>query len=119
MKAAFFTEKNRPLVIKNADKFKPVKDQVLIRLKNAALNHRDLWACLEQTPPPQGIILGSDGCGIVEEAGDEAGQHLVGEEVIINPSLNWGNNPLFQGDSFKILGLPDNGTFSEYIVIPH
>ncbi len=36
---------------------------------------------------------------------------------IINPSLSWGNNPVVQGDSFKILGYPDPGTFSDYIVI--
>jgi NADPH:quinone reductase-like Zn-dependent oxidoreductase len=42
---------------------------------------------------------------------------LIGMEVIINPSLEWGNNPIVQGNSFKILGFPDNGTFSDYVVI--
>src|SRR6185436_1495826 len=41
----------------------------------------------------------------------------VGMEVVMNPSLEWGNNPIVQGDSFKILGYPDNGTFSDYMVI--
>jgi NADPH:quinone reductase-like Zn-dependent oxidoreductase len=36
---------------------------------------------------------------------------------MINPSLDWGNNPIVQGDNFRILGFPDNGTFAEYIVI--
>jgi NADPH:quinone reductase-like Zn-dependent oxidoreductase len=66
---------------------------------------------------PNGIILGSDGCGIIEDVGEDADPLLVGAEVLINPSLEWGNNPVVQGDSFKILGLPDNGTFAEYIVI--
>jgi len=117
MKAAFFTEKNKPLVIKTIDKFRPVKDQVLIRLQNAALNHRDLWAIQEQTAPAAGVILGSDGCGVVEAVGEGVDEFLIGSEVIINPSINWGNNPIVQGDSFKILGFPDHGTFSEYIVI--
>src|SRR5262249_5437923 len=42
---------------------------------------------------------------------------LIGMEVIINPSLDWGTNPIVQGHSFRILGFPDNGTFSDYVVI--
>jgi zinc-binding alcohol dehydrogenase/oxidoreductase len=38
-------------------------------------------------------------------------------EVIINPSLDWGNNPIVQGNAFRILGYPDNGTFSDWLVI--
>jgi zinc-binding alcohol dehydrogenase/oxidoreductase len=38
-------------------------------------------------------------------------------EVIINPSLDWGNNPIVQGSAFRILGYPDNGTFSDLLVI--
>lgn len=118
MKAAVFRGKDHPLKIEEVKTPKPVKDQVLIRLKYAALNHRDLWLMQEQTQQfPQGIILGSDGCGIVEDVGEDADPLLVGAEVLINPSLDWGNNPVVQGDSFRILGFPDNGTFAEYIVI--
>src|SRR5687767_11138721 len=42
---------------------------------------------------------------------------LVGMEVVINPSLDWGSNPIVQGDKFRILGFPDNGTFGDYIAI--
>ena len=31
--------------------------------------------------------------------------------------MNWGNNPKFYGPDFKILGMPDNGTFAEFITI--
>jgi zinc-binding alcohol dehydrogenase/oxidoreductase len=118
MKAALFKSKDQPLVVEDIKKPKPIKDQVLIKLKYAALNHRDLWLMAEQTQTfPNGIILGSDGCGVIEDVGEDADPLLVGAEVIINPSLEWGNNPFVQGDSFKILGLPDNGTFAEYIVI--
>ena len=118
MKAALFKGKDYPLTVEEVKKPKPVKDQVLIRLKYAALNHRDLWLTKEQAQHfPNGIILGSDGSGVVEDVGEDADPLLVGAEVIINPSLEWGNNILVQGDSFKILGFPDNGTFAEYIVI--
>jgi zinc-binding alcohol dehydrogenase/oxidoreductase len=118
MKAALFKGKDYPITIEEVKKPKPVKDQVLLKMKCAALNHRDLWLIQEQAQHfPNGIILGSDGTGIVEDVGEDADPLLIGMEVIINPSLEWGNNPFVQGDSFKILGLPDNGTFSEYMVI--
>jgi zinc-binding alcohol dehydrogenase/oxidoreductase len=118
MRAVLFKGKDQPLVLEDIKKPRPVKDQVLIKLKNAALNHRDLWLIKEQTQSfPNGIILGSDGSGVVEDVGEDANPFLVGAEVVINPSLEWGPNPIVQGDSFKILGLPDNGTFAEYITI--
>ncbi|HEY0653908.1 MAG TPA: zinc-binding dehydrogenase [Chryseosolibacter sp.] len=118
MKAALFKSKDQPLVVEEIKKPKPIKDQVLIKLKYAALNHRDLWLMQEQTQQfPNGIILGSDGAGIIEDVGEDADPMLVGAEVVINPSLEWGSNPVVHGDSFKILGLPDNGTFAEYITI--
>jgi len=96
---------------------KPVKDEVLIRMHCAALNHRDLWLLNGQAKPNEGIALGSDGSGVVEDVGDDADPLLVGAEVVINPSLEWGPNPVVQGHSFRILGYPDNGTFAEYITI--
>jgi zinc-binding alcohol dehydrogenase/oxidoreductase len=118
MVAAVFKGKDFPLQVEEYKRPKPIKDQVLIRLKYAALNHRDLWLMEEQAQHfPQGIILGSDGAGVIEDVGDDADPLLVGGEVVINPSLDWGANPVVQGDAFRILGFPDNGTFAEYIAI--
>lgn len=118
MNAVVFKGKDISLQVEAFKKPKPVKDQVLVKLKYAALNHRDLWLKLEQPQNfPNGIILGSDGCGVVEDVGQDADPLLVGAEVVINPSLDWGNNPVVQGDAFRILGFPDNGTFAEYIAI--
>ena len=118
MKAAVFKGKDFPLTVEEFKKPKPVKDQLLVRLKYAALNHRDLWLMQEQAQHfPNGIVLGSDGSGVVEATGEDADPLLIGSEVVINPSLDWGNNPMVQGDSFRILGFPDHGTFAEYIAI--
>jgi NADPH:quinone reductase-like Zn-dependent oxidoreductase len=54
----------------------------------------------------------------VAEVGEDAEPLLIGSEVIINPSINWGSNPAVQGDSYQILGFPRHGTFAEYISIP-
>lgn len=117
LRAAYFTTKNHPLEIREIKKPKPVKDQVLVRLHAAALNHRDVWTQNELAAPDTGVILGSDGSGVIEDVGEDAEELMIGMEVVINPSLNWGSNPIVQGDSFKILGYPDHGTFSDYIII--
>lgn len=116
IRGAFFTGQNLPLEIREIKKPKPVKDQVLVRLHYAALNHRDLWV-QQDSIPQQPVILGSDGCGVIEDVGEDADPLLIGAEVIINPSLNWGNNPIVQSDTFKILGYPDAGTFSDYVCV--
>lgn len=118
MLAAFFKGKDHPLEIRELKKPVPIKDQVLVRLHAASLNHRDIWVRSEQTAvPDQGVILGSDGCGVVEAVSEEGDSTLVGREVIINPSHEWGKDPAYQADSFKILGYPDNGTFAPWILI--
>ncbi len=118
MRAAFFYGQDAPLVIKEIEKPKLTKDQVGIRLKNAALNHHELWMIKETKEPISGgLVLGSDGSGVIEEAESAQDQYLIGKEVTINPSIGWGKNPAAQSHAFNILGYPVNGTFSDYIAI--
>ncbi len=118
MVAALFKEKNSPLLIEEVQKPVPTKGQVLIKLHAAALNHRDLWIQREQSiPSTSGIILGSDGSGVIESVGEEIEEDVIGQEVVINPSMGWGKNPAVQSDAFKFLGFPDAGTFGQYICI--
>lgn len=119
MRAAYFRSPEQPLIVQPLKKPRPIKDQVLIRLHNAALNHRDLWIMREQNQSfPEGIILGSDGSGVIESVGEDIDPLYMGMEVVINPSHEWGDKTIVQGHSFKILGFPDHGTFSDYIVVP-
>ncbi len=93
--------------------------EVLIKIKAAALNHRDEW-CRKGLYPnlKDGVILGSDGAGSVEEVGAGVNSSLVGQEVLINPAKNWGDNEKAQSREFEILGMPSNGTLAEYIAVP-
>jgi len=119
MKAAVLTEVKKPLVLQDAPDPAPAPGQAVVRLQAAALNHRDLWTQLGLYPNIKlPIILGSDGAGTVVATGAPADATWVGREVIINPSLDWGDDPRAQGPKFRILGLPDNGTFAEQVVIP-
>ena len=104
--------------LKEIPKPTPGKGQALIRMKAAALNRRDEWIREGKYPNIRyGIIMGSDGSGIVESVGDEANQPWVGQEVVINPNNDWGPDPEVQAGKYTILGMPINGTFSEYAVI--
>lgn len=64
------------------------------------------------------LIPGSDGAGLVAEVGQGTDHLKVGEAVVINPSLNWGDREDRPSLSFKILGGPDPGTYAEYVVVP-
>jgi zinc-binding alcohol dehydrogenase/oxidoreductase len=116
MKAAILKNLHEPLVIEATQKPNPGPGEVLVEVKAASLNHRDVWIQKGLYPRiTTPIIPGSDGAGIVTEVGDGVAKSWIGKEVIINPSQNWGDNPDFYGEDHKILGLPDNGTFAEYV----
>ena len=119
MQALVFEGINLPLQLREVPEPIPAAGEVLVQLKAAALNHRDVWIRKGQYA---GIrfptILGSDGAGIVAGVGAGAPKDLIGQEVIINPGMDWGANPKAQSKEFKILGLPDNGTFAEYVAVP-
>lgn len=117
MKALVLTQANTIEIIEKA---KPVPNagEVLVRLKAAALNHRDQWIREGKYPGIQtGVTLGSDGAGVVESAGDPAHKDWIGKEVLINPNKNWGENPAVQSPEYNILGMPVDGTFAEYIAV--
>ncbi|MCX6213539.1 zinc-binding dehydrogenase [Spirosoma sp.] len=118
MKAILLAEKKQPVQLVDAPTPTAGPGQILIKLKAAALNHRDVF--VQQGLYP-GIklpaILGSDGAGVVAEVGEGVDPAWRGQAVIINPGLYWGPNPRFYGSDFRILGMPDNGTFAEYVVV--
>lgn len=92
--------------------------KALIRMKAVSLNRRDDWIREGKYPNIRyGGILGSDGAGVVEAVYDEGDQPWVGQEVVINPNIDWGNDPEVQSGKYSILGMPVNGTFAEYIVV--
>jgi len=97
----------------------PGAGQVLIRLKAAALNRRDI--SLRKRSSTAGmlpLIPGSDGAGVIAALGQGVTAWAVGQAVVINPALNWGTAPHRPGPDFCILGGPDPGTYAEQIVVP-
>ncbi len=95
---------------------------VRVRLRAAALNHRDIWTCLRRTPDQPPVILGSDGAGLIDAVGPDVDGFRHGDPVVINSSQAWlSATHVPEGEynaGYKILGFPDHGTFAEFIVIP-
>jgi NADPH:quinone reductase-like Zn-dependent oxidoreductase len=101
-------------------------DDVLVRLRAAALNHLDLWTVrglpgLELTFPH---VIGADGAGVVEGVGANVGDVKAGDRVIFNPGISCHRcGHCLQGehslcDSYKLLGEHVPGTLAEYVRVP-
>jgi zinc-binding alcohol dehydrogenase/oxidoreductase len=109
MKALVLNEVKQPLVLQERPSPKAGREQVIVKLKAAALNRRDYWITQGLYPGIHcPIILGSDGAGTAD---------FKKKEVIINPGYNWGDRQEVQSGDFKILGMPDDGTFAEEIAV--
>ena len=93
----------------------PREGEAVVRLRAAALNHRDVWIRKGQYAGLRfPVVLGSDGVGTVVKGPDE----WMGRDVIVNPALDWGDREEAKSDAFRILGLPDDGTFAEEVRVP-
>lgn len=118
MKAIRLLETHQPLEL--ADVPNPIAGpgEVIVQIKAAALNHRDVFIQQGLYPGIKlPVILGADGAGLVMETGAGVDPVWKGQEVIINCALHWGPNPKFFGPDFRILGMPDNGTFAEFVKV--
>lgn len=92
--------------------------QVVVALRAAALNRRDVFVRRGVAPSPLPVIPGSDGAGTVRALGAGVSGLAEGDEVVILPSLGWGPGEAAPGPGFRILGGPDDGTYAELIAIP-
>ncbi len=99
------------------DDRQPGVGEVLVALEATGLNRRDAWLW-EQTDLALPSTLGSDGAGIVRAVGEAVSGVRVGDEVVINPGLDWGADEEAGGSSFEILGVPRAGTFADLVVVP-
>jgi NADPH:quinone reductase-like Zn-dependent oxidoreductase len=91
--------------------------EVVVELRAAALNRRDVFLRKGIAPSPLPVIPGSDGAGVVRSLGRGVTSLTKGDEVIILPSLGWGGGEAAPAPGFRILGGPDDGTYAELIRI--
>ncbi|MGZ4430206.1 MAG: zinc-binding dehydrogenase [Gaiellales bacterium] len=96
----------------------PGPGEVVIALETAALNRRDLWIRITPGRCELPAVLGSDGAGRVTALGEGVDGIAVGSEVVINPSVHWGEREDAPGPGWEILGVPRQGTYAERIPVP-
>jgi len=87
----------------------PGPGEVIVELRTAALNRRDLLVSGGTYPFPLPLTPGSDGAGVRRD---------TGEEVVIYPALAWGDREEVHGPDFQILGGPRDGTYAELVSVP-
>lgn len=101
-------------------------DDVVVRLRCAALNHLDLFVLsgLPGVKHEFPWVLGGDGAGVVEAVGPAVTSVQPGDQVLINPGL-WCNACRFceQGEhslceTYRLLGEHAPGTFAEAVRLP-
>ncbi|PSL40418.1 zinc-binding alcohol dehydrogenase/oxidoreductase [Planomicrobium soli] len=113
---AFVIESGK-LKVKNMNEPQAKAGEVVVALKTAGLNRRDLGLPKRYGDRPEELIIGSDGAGIIEVIGEGVSRFSVGDEVLINPALRWYDNSDAPPQGFDILGMPDHGTFAEKIAL--
>jgi NADPH:quinone reductase-like Zn-dependent oxidoreductase len=98
------------LRIETIDTPTPNAKETLVRIKAAAFNRRDVF--ITQGLYPNITLprtLGSDGSGVDEKTGND---------VILNPMLDWGDDAHVWSERASILGMPHEGTFAQYVALP-
>ncbi|MGI9228608.1 MAG: zinc-binding dehydrogenase [Gammaproteobacteria bacterium] len=107
------------LQIKDVPTPEPAAGEVRVKLEHSALNRRDYWLTVGRYPGAQlPGIAGSDGVGVVDAAGAGVDAALIGKRVVVYPAREWGDRQEAFGPDFRVLGIPDQGTFAEYICAP-
>lgn len=118
MRAIYLEAINSPFVLIEKEAPTAGPGEAIVQVKAAALNHRDVWIQYGRYfTKDYPAILGSDGAGIVTEVGEGVDQSWIGQEVVIDPSTDWGDNPHAHGKDYKVLGMPQDGTFAEYVKV--
>lgn len=115
MKAIIYHEVGETDVLKYEEVADPVigDDEVLVRVKSAALNHLDLRLRSGKSPRPVELphIGGVDAAGDIEAVGANVTDLKPGTRVVIDPTVRTDKGNLMMGVNF-------HGGFAEYVKIP-
>jgi NADPH:quinone reductase-like Zn-dependent oxidoreductase len=82
---------------------------VTVSLRASALNWHDVLVRQGRYKSPLPHIIGADGAGVRTDNG---------EEVVVLPSLNWGDREEAPGTHWEILGDYSPGTYAELVSVP-
>ena len=113
------TEGPESATLESVEAPSPGPGEVLVRIQAASLNHRELWISRGLYPGMAlPTVLGADGAGRVAEIGEGVDHALIGQDVVLYPGLNWGDDERFPSNRFGLLGMPGPGTIAEAVCVP-
>ncbi|MFN0039916.1 MAG: zinc-dependent alcohol dehydrogenase family protein [Burkholderiales bacterium] len=95
--------------------------EILIRLRAASLNYRDLAILAQKYLPtlPLPYVPASDACGEVVEIGEAVTRFKVGDRVMPIYTQGWHDGyPTLELRTKRTLGAPLAGVLQEYIAVP-
>ncbi len=90
MKAAVLYEPNTPLKIEDVEIDDPQANEILVRQEAVGVCHTDLSFIKGEMPVPMPIVMGHEGCGIVEKVGSNVTSVQPGDKVISMVSFSCG-----------------------------
>ena len=97
----------------------PGPGEVRVAIRAASVNHREMWIARGLYPGMNlPTTMGCDGAGVVDLLGDGVTGAALGDEVVIYPGLDWGDNRHAPQSAFGLLGMPHAGTIAEYVCVP-
>lgn len=111
MRAAVLREFGPPhaLAVDDVADPQPQPGWRVVRLRTAALNWHDVLVRRGQYGSPLPHVPGADGAGHDAHSGDE---------VVVLPSLWWGDDEAAPGPDWEILGDTRRGTYAELVAVP-
>ncbi|MFC9838447.1 zinc-binding dehydrogenase [Rhodococcus sp. NPDC127530] len=97
------------LVFEQVPDPEPAAGHVIVELRASSVNRHDVLVRQSGRGFSLPRILGADGAGVRRD---------TGEEVVVYPGLNWGDNASAPGAAFSVLGDVVDGTYAELVSVP-
>ncbi len=97
------------------------RGEILVRIKAASLNYRDLAILTEKYLPtlPLPYVPASDACGEVVEVGENVTRFRIGDRVTPIYTQGWyDGKPTPEMRTRRTLGAPLSGVLQEYVAVP-
>ena len=100
---------------------KPRRGEILVRIKAASLNYRDLAILAQKYLPTLALpyVPASDACGEVVEIGEDVTRFKIGDRVTPIYTQGWHDGlPTLELRTKRTLGAPLAGVLQDYIAVP-
>ena len=83
VRAAVYTGADRPLEVESLELAAPGPGEVAVRIEASGLCHSDLHVIMGEWSEEPPMVLGHEGCGVVEAIGDGVHRYAPGDRVVL------------------------------------